>query len=140
MPAHDRIGSYFSACSNASAEEIAGHFTTDAVIYDTNVSPVRGAAEIGAFWVKVRRRWHGAVWTLDTCVAEGNHAVCEWTMIGTAAGHAFSFHGSDHYDLTSDGLIQEIRQYWTFDAEALNTGLIDYPYPRPLPPRMRVAR
>ena len=50
-------------------------------------------------------------------------------MVGTdrRTGRSFVFRGSEHYRLV-DGLIDEIRQYWTFDRDRLDTGLVDYPY------------
>jgi hypothetical protein len=43
-------------------------------------------------------------------------------------GRPFAFRGSEHYRFR-DSLIAEIRQYWTFDPERLDTGLRGYPYP-----------
>ena len=49
-------------------------------------------------------------------------------MTGTdpRSGRAFMFRGSEHYRLDG-GLIAEIRQYWTFDRERLDTGFVDHP-------------
>ncbi|MDH4144540.1 MAG: nuclear transport factor 2 family protein [Acidimicrobiia bacterium] len=131
MGPEERITAYFTACSHASADEIASHFTADAVIWDTNVKPFRGAARIGRQWVRVRERWQGAVWGLDSCVtaADGASAAIEWWMTGTdpASTRAFTFRGSEHYRFAG-GLIDEIRQYWTFDPDRLDTGLVDYDY------------
>ncbi len=131
MEPADRIVAYFEACSTGSAADIAAHFTPEAVIFDTNIRAVRGAADIGAMWTKVRRRWGGAVWTVDSVVAdaEDGAAAIEWTMTGTdpESGRSFAFRGSEHYRL-ADTLIDEIRQYWTFDPATLDTGLLDYPY------------
>lgn len=128
-----RIRDYFAACSEGSAADIAAHFTEDAVIYDTNVRPVRGAAAIGAFWVAVRDRWQGARWSVDALVAGGGAAAIEWTMTGAAPdGRAFAVRGSEHYAFDpGDGRISEIRQYWTFDRDRLDTGLIGYPHRPP---------
>jgi ketosteroid isomerase-like protein len=82
-------------------------------------------------WAAVARRWGGARWSVDTVVqsADGSAAAIEWSMTGTdpRSGRAFTFRGSEHYRL-DDGLIAEIRQYWTFDRDRLDTGLVDYPY------------
>ncbi len=125
-----RIEAYFRACTTGTAADIAAHFTADAVIWDTNLAPCRGADAIGAMWVKVRRRWDGAVWTVDTAVTDGTTAAIEWTMTGRDARdepRPFAFHGSEHYAFR-DSLIAEIRQYWTFDPGRLDTGLVDWPY------------
>jgi ketosteroid isomerase-like protein len=118
----DRIEAYFASCGEGTAEEIAAHFTPDAVIYDTNIKPMVGASVIGASWVKVRDRWGGARWIVDTCVIE-------WSMTGTdpGSGGPFVFRGSEHYRMV-DGRIAEIRQYWTFDPDRLDTGLLGWDY------------
>jgi len=128
-----RIGAYFQACSTGEADDIGAHFTDDAVIWDTNLAPCRGADAIGAMWVKVRQRWGGAVWTVDTAVTDGVTAAIEWTMTGTEPREQrpFVFHGSEHYTFR-DSLIAEIRQYWTFDPDRLDTGLVDWPYDSPV--------
>ena len=123
----ERIDAYFLACSEGSADDIASHFTADAVVFDTNHSPVRGAATIGAFWAKVRDRWDGAAWFVDTFIGDGDTAAIEWTMIGKAPQGEFTMRGSEHYRFEA-GKIAEIRQYWTFDPEKHDTSLVDFPY------------
>ncbi len=123
-----RIEAYFAACSDGTAEEIAAHFSPGAVVYDTNHAPVSGSGTIGGFWVRVRERWGGARWTVDTCVEDADAAAIEWTMTG-AEPRPFRVRGSEHYRFAPDGRIDEIRQYWTFDAERLDTALLRYPYP-----------
>jgi len=120
------VESYFAACSTGNADEVAGHFDDDAVVYDTNHPPVRGAAQIGRFYAAAARRWGGASWHVDTFVADGSgHCASEWTMEAPAAGALVR--GSEHYR-TEHGRITEIRQYWTFDPDDLATQLQDYPY------------
>lgn len=130
-PTHlERITAYFDACGAAPADEIARHFTADAVIYDTNIRPMVGAGDIGATWVTVRERWGGARWTVDSIVSDGDAAAIEWSMTGTdpASGRSFTFRGSEHYRFAgADNLIDEIRQYWTFDPDRLDTALREYP-------------
>ena len=126
----ERITAYFEACGTGSPADVAAHFTPAAVVYDTNIRPMVGATDIGESWVKVRDRWHGARWTVDSIVADGGAAAIEWTMTGTdpESGRTFAFHGSEHYRFEGDDhLITEIRQYWTFDPERLDTGLRGYP-------------
>jgi hypothetical protein len=139
MDAFERIEAYFADCGAGSATEIGSHFTANAVIYDTNLRPAIGRDAIGAMWVKVRERWLGATWRVDSFVGDTDHAAIEWTMTGQnpADGRAFAFRGSEHYLFAPtaserpglDLLISEIRQYWTFDPDKLDTGLVDYPYP-----------
>ena len=131
MKPAERIDAYFVACSEGSANEIASHFTDAAVIWDTNIRPMRGRTDIGATWVKVRDRWDGARWLVDSIVeaADAHTAAIEWRMTGRdlRAGRDFTFRGSEHYCF-EESLIAEIRQYWTFDPERLDTGLLDYEY------------
>ena len=131
MTPRERIEGYFRACGHGSPDDIASHFTTDAIVWDTNIRPMRGAAEIGSMWTKVRERWGGAEWFVDTCVASEDEtaSALEWHMTGTNPqdDRAFMFRGSEHYRF-EETLIAEIRQYWTFDADRLDTGLRDYDY------------
>jgi hypothetical protein len=128
------IRRYFAACSSGTPGQIAACLTEHAVIYDTNLAPVRGAAACGEFWVRVRQRWGGAHWYVDRGVAQGDDAACEWSMTGVAEGRAFVFRGSDHYRFEGD-LIAEVRQYWFFDNSRLTSGLLGYAYGNaPTPP------
>jgi len=135
MDPEQRINAYFHACGHGTADDIADHFTAEATIFDTNIRPVTGAAKIGTMWVKVRERWLGATWHVDSFVGDANGAAIEWRMHGTNPinNQPFTFCGSEHYRFASPpnqaaNLISEIRQYWTFDPEHLNTGLVDYQY------------
>lgn len=121
------IRSYFAACTAGDSAAVAAHFTTDATIYDTNHAPVRGRDAIGAFWARVHDRWGAARWTLDSAIVEGDSAAIEWSMHGTHEGRAFVVRGSEHYRF-ADGLIAEIRQYWTFDPDAPGSELVGYDY------------
>jgi ketosteroid isomerase-like protein len=125
---HERlIVAYFDSCNTGDPDRIAAHFTDDAVIYDTNHPPVRTAAEIGRFWQRIHGQWAGARWQVDRVVSDGQTAAIEWQMAGTADERPFIFHGSEHYAFQGE-LIAEIRQYWHFDRESMETGLVDYPY------------
>jgi SnoaL-like domain len=126
-PVETLIRSYFEACSNGSANDIARHFTIDAVVYDTNIAPVWGSEAIGDGWVAIREKWCGAIWHVESCVESGNEAAIEWSMRGVdpKTMRAFVFRGSEHYVIES-GRIAEIRQYWTFNREKLDTALIGY--------------
>jgi hypothetical protein len=131
MNPKERIQTYFAACREGSSSDIAAQFTDEAVIYDTNIRPMRTAADIGADWIKIREHWGGAKWSVDSIVSDGQHAAIEWTMTGTNPkdGRDFVFRGSEHYRFeTNENLIAEIRQYWTFDPQTLDTGLRDYDY------------
>ena len=127
MNNRERIDAYFQACSVGTANDIADHFTADAIVYNTNHKPVQGAATIGAFWNEIRDRWQQAHWYVDTCISEGDVAAIEWTMTGISGEGEFTVRGSEHYRFEA-GLIAEIRQYWTFNRTALNTALVEFPY------------
>ena len=124
----ERIRAYFASCNDDAPEQIAAHFTEDAAIYDTNHAPVVGAESIGSFWQRIRAQWQGAVWGVDSVVSGGETAAIEWHMRGEGADGPFVFRGSEHYAFVGDR-ISEIRQYWTFDRNAADTGLQGYPYP-----------
>ena len=123
----ERIEAYFKACSEGTAKDIENQFTTDAIIYDTNHRPLKTAEGIGVFWDKIRKQWRNAKWYVDACVSEGNAAAIEWTMTGLNQGTPFTVRGSEHYRF-ENGLIAEIRQYWTFDSESPGSELVDFPY------------
>jgi hypothetical protein len=122
------IRAYFASCNSGTPEQIAAHFTDDAVIYDTNHAPVRSSVGIGRFWEKIRAQWQGAVWAVDRVVSDGETAAIEWHMAGQGERGRFVFRGSEHYRFEGP-LIDEIRQYWTFDTSRSDTGLVGYPYP-----------
>ena len=123
----DQIRSYFEACSSGSSEEVAMHFTEDAVIYDTNHSPIVTSVAIGEFWSQIYSKWDGAKWIVERVIETLDSAAIEWRMEGEVAGAAFQIRGSEHYEFR-ENLIAEIRQYWTFDPESPGGGLIKYPY------------
>jgi hypothetical protein len=129
MTPAERINTYFMACGEGTAADIASHFTEQAVIFDTNVRPIGGAQQIGEMWVIVRQRWGGARWSVDSVIEGEATAAIEWSMTGTdpTTQRQFTFRGSEHYRFAGS-LIDEIRQYWTFDAEALDTGLVGFSY------------
>ena len=127
MEPRARIEAYFQACSEGSAAEVASHFTDDAVVYDMNHQPVRGAETIGSFWTKIRSKWDAARWLVHTCVADGNEAAIEWSMVGKSGERDFCVRGSEHYAFV-DTKIAEIRQYWHFDPKVLDSELQGYPY------------
>ncbi len=135
------ITGYFDACTSGDGDAVASHFTDDAVVYDTNHAPVRGAAVIGRFWSRIASKWQGAAWRCERLVSDGDTAAIEWVMTGTRAGGPdggtpFAVRGSEHYDFgtggeTADRLISEIRQYWTFDPDEPGSELVGYPYGEP---------
>jgi iron complex transport system ATP-binding protein len=128
----DIVRSYFAACTAGTATEIADHFTDEAVIFDTNHAPVRSAGGIGAFWDRMRAKWRGAEWLVDTVVDDGDRVAIEWTMRGMVTSsdggeEPFAFRGSEHYEFEGDRIAQ-IRQYWTFDAHEPGSALVEYDY------------
>jgi ketosteroid isomerase-like protein len=131
MQPAERIRAYFEACNGGDPDAVAVHFTPDAVVYDTNIPPMRGRDAIAAGWAAIAAKWGGATWSVDSVVeaADGSCAAIEWSMTGTdpRSGASFVFRGSEHYRF-ADGLIDEIRQYWTFDRDRLDSGLVGYPY------------
>jgi ketosteroid isomerase-like protein len=123
----DVVQSYFAACSAGDGPAVAAHFTPDAVVFDLNHRPVRGAGAIGTFYATVWLRWGHAEWLVDTFLDGGDAAAIEWTMRGTHEAHPFTVRGSEHYAF-AHGRIDQIRQYWIFDQAVLDSALQDYPY------------
>ena len=121
------VESYFAACSRGDSAEIARHFCPDAVVYDLNHDPIATASGIGEFYIRVRDRWQGASWHVNTYTESGDTAAIEWTMRGEADGEPFLVRGSEHYQFR-DGAIAQIRQYWSFDRSRPGVGLRGYPY------------
>lgn len=121
------VESYFAACTTGDADAIARHFCDDATIYDLNHDPVEGAATIGDFFVRVRERWLGASWEVNTYVGDGEVAAIEWTMWGSSREGPFAVRGSEHYEFRGDAIAQ-IRQYWIFDREGPQRGLRGFAY------------
>jgi ketosteroid isomerase-like protein len=121
------VQAYFEACSRGDVDAIAAAFCEDATVYDTNHRPIRGAADIGRFYAKVRERWCGATWHIDTFVGSERGAASEWTMLVRHEGRAKAVRGSEHYEFRG-GRISEIRQYWIYDPDTVGVGLQDYPY------------
>ncbi len=123
----ERIQVYFETCNTGDGAKIAENFTPDAVVYDTNHAPVVGRDVIGGFFEKIVGKWSGAQWTVDTIVDDGTAAAIEWSMTGNDNGKPFVFRGSEHYRFV-DGLIKEIRQYWSFDPSNPGSELQGFDY------------
>ena len=121
------ITQYFLACGYGTAADIASHFEKDAVIYDTNHPPIRGAGSIGKFWLNVRERYGEATWHVDSIIESEDSAAIEWTMRGNLGNKQLVYRGSEHYRV-KNGLIIEIRQYWNWKRNELTSGLVDYLY------------
>ena len=118
--ARDVVRRYMQLCNTGDADAIAACFDVDAVIYDLNHPPVRGAEAIGSFWVKVRDRWEGATWSIVLDVTEGDHVAMEWEMTGRRDGDDVLFRGTDIITVRGDR-ISEIHQYWSFHPETGST-------------------
>lgn len=127
MSNSELVEGYFAACSGGNASDIAGYFCADAVVYDLNHEPVRGATGIGEFYVRIRDQWNGATWHVNTYTEGNETAAIEWTMRGNKGDEPFVLRGSEHYEFR-DGAIEQIRQYWTFDRAKPGLGLRGFPY------------
>ena len=124
---HDLVLDYFAACSRGDTEAVIASFVDDAVVYDTNHRPVRGAVEIGRFFARVYADKKGATWHVDTFLGDGAHAASEWTMVDRSGEEPVAVRGSEHYEFR-DGRISQVRQYWRSDPARPGAGLRDYPY------------
>lgn len=126
MSAHQLVLDYFAACSRGDVDGVTASFCEDAVVYDTNHAPVRGAEAIGRFFARVYADKQGATWHVDTFLGDEEHAASEWTMVDRSGDVPVAVRGSEHYAFRG-GRISEVRQYWRYDP-ARPGGLRDFPY------------
>src|SRR4051812_541337 len=75
----DHIRSYYDALNTGNPDEVARHFTDDAVHYYTRMGPHEGARTIGG-----RTKWAveniDGQWHMYNGIEEGDQAVIEWAM------------------------------------------------------------
>jgi ketosteroid isomerase-like protein len=115
---------YMDLCNTGDAASIGGCFTADAVIYDLNVPPVKGAEAIGQFWVRVRDRWEGGTWSIIALVSDGRTVAVEWDLRGRRHGEPILFRGADMITVEA-GRISEVHQYWSYQPET-GSDLVGY--------------
>jgi ketosteroid isomerase-like protein len=115
LPDHPHIETiqrYYHGCNTADAALITSTFTDDVVHYFTHHAPIRGAATLAGYWVKMQPRVHGK-WVVDHALVQGDEAVIEWTMRWTPASQQKPqlVRGAEWY-VFRNNLIAEIRAYY----------------------------
>ena len=107
----DHIRSYYDALNRGDPDEVASHFTDDAVHYYTRLGPHQGARTIGEH-TKLGVDHLAANWVLEHGIEQGDEAVIEWTMTWTdlKSGERRLDRGTEWF-LLRDGKIAEVRAY-----------------------------
>lgn len=107
----DHVRSYYEALNTGDADEVAAHFTDDAVHYYTRLGPHAGAtaiAEYAAFGVnEIEGQWH-----LENGIDDGKQACIEWAMTwrDPRSGERRIDRGAEWFRFR-DGKICEVRAY-----------------------------
>ena len=109
------IREYFDACNTGSSEKVQKYFTHEATHYFPEGSPfgaLRGAKAIGDCWAMCVKEL-GSFWTVDNFIGDpgSGRAVIEWTHFKKKTQQILR--GDEWYEFTSDGMIKEIRAYYS---------------------------
>ena len=107
----DHVRSYYEALNSGDADQVAEHFTEDAVHYYTRRDPHRGReiADHAAWAVhSIEGRW-----ILENGIDDGEQACIEWTMTwrDPRSGEPRLDRGAEWFRFR-DGLICEVRAYF----------------------------
>ena len=108
----DHIRSYYASLNTGDPDEVARHFTDDAVHYYTRLGPHEGARTIGEHTKWAVENLDGQ-WHLYNGIEEGDQAVIEWAMTwrDPGSGERRLDRGTEWF-LFRDGLIAEVRAYF----------------------------
>ncbi|MEO6496575.1 MAG: nuclear transport factor 2 family protein [Solirubrobacteraceae bacterium] len=108
----ERVRAYYNDLSSGDAAAVAQHFTEDAIHYYTRRAPHLGAAQIAENAAAAVEHL-GAVWVLETLVADDEQAAIEWSMAFNhpTKGRRMLDRGAELFRFR-DGLICEIRAYY----------------------------
>ena len=108
----DHVRSYYAALNTGDPDQVAPHFTEDAVHYYTRLGPDEGAQAIAA-----RNREQvqnlGGQWQVANGIEEGDQACIEWSMTwrDPDSGEERLDRGAEWF-LFRDGKIAEVRAYF----------------------------
>jgi ketosteroid isomerase-like protein len=107
----DHIRSYYEALNTGDPDEVARHFTDDAVHYYTRLGPHRGAQAIGEH-TKLGVDHLDGQWFIENGIEQGDEACIEWTMTwrDPKSGERRLDRGAEWFRF-EDGKIAEIRAY-----------------------------
>ncbi len=111
MSCLDHVRSYYAVLNTGDADEIAAHFTEDAVHYYTRLGPHRGAREIAAHAAWAVEHIEGR-WSIENGIEDGDQACIERTMTwrDPSSGDARLDRGTEWFSFR-DGKIAEVRAY-----------------------------
>jgi len=108
----DRVRAYYDALNTGEPDQVASHFTEDAVHYYTRLGPDQGARAIAE-----RNRMQvadlGGRWSVENGIEQGDQACIEWTMTWREpeTGERRLDRGAEWF-LFRDGKIAEVRAYF----------------------------
>ena len=108
----DRVRAYYDALNTGEPDQVASHFTEDAVHYYTRLGPDQGARAIAE-----RNRMQvadlGGRWSVENGIEQGDQACIEWTMTwrDPETGERRLDRGAEWF-LFRDGKIAEVRAYF----------------------------
>jgi ketosteroid isomerase-like protein len=107
----DHVRSYYEALNTGDPDQVARHFTDDAVHYYTRLGPHEGAQMIGEH-TKLGVELLDAKWILENGIDDGEQAVIEWTMTwkDPKSGAPRLDRGTEWFRFR-DGKIAEVRAY-----------------------------
>jgi ketosteroid isomerase-like protein len=123
----DRVRSYYEALNTGDPDQVAAHFTPDAVHYYTRMGPHDGARTIGehTHWAvtTIEGRWY-----IDNAIEDGEQAVIEWAMTwrDPKTGQRRLDRGSEWFAFADDGLIREVRAYFHSDKRNRSGDLLGF--------------
>jgi len=108
----DHVRSYYAALNSGDPEQVAPHFTADAVHYYTRLGPDEGAQAI-ASRNQEQVQSLGGQWQVANGIEEGDQACIEWSMTwrDPETGEQRLDRGAEWF-LFRDGKIAEVRAYF----------------------------
>ena len=128
-PYLETIRKYYVGCSTGNIELIKSTFAPDVTHYFPNAAPISGADTLANHWAGFNTKDRKAVWTVDHFMGAENEAVIEWTMISTFLNEQRKeiLRGAEWYQFHG-GKIAEIRAYFLWTPEQMESELVGYPY------------
>jgi ketosteroid isomerase-like protein len=112
MTPAERVRAYYEDLNSGDADQVARHFTDDAVHYYTRREPHVGARAIADNAVLAVTRLN-AVWTCEHLIESADEVAIEWTMAfdHPRTGERLLDRGAEFLAIR-DGLISEVRAYY----------------------------
>lgn len=125
----DVVLRYFAGCNSGDLDELLETLAPDVVHYflPESFPTIHGAEHLAKYWRKYKTTLD-PTWRIDEIIGHGDRVVSEWSCLWTPPGseRRTMSRGSEWYVLT-DGLIQEVRAYFSVDGAA-DSALAEFPY------------